>query len=136
MLEQQLPMFFSTIAASEFAVGQPITELPLENFRTLPFNITHAVEAARLWNALGKRDDGDSRAVVRDDIKLMAQAERESINFLLTEDGATLFKYCERLRAVGTVKVRAIKLADGFDDCAFHPDGQTGLKLTAPDNPE
>ena len=129
MLEHQLPMFFSAIVASEIAVRQPITDFQLTNFRILPFNITHAVEAARIWNAL-TRDQGDSRAVVRDDVKLMAQAERESIPFILTEDVSTLYKYCERLRATGALKLRAIKLVDGFDNCAFRLDGQKGLNLT------
>jgi predicted nucleic acid-binding protein len=85
MLEQQCPMIFSAIVAAEFAIGQPITDLPLKNFRPVPFNIPHAVEAARLWNALGNHEDGDNRAVVRDDIKLLAQAAHESIPFILTE---------------------------------------------------
>lgn len=73
-LDQGYPLFFSTIAAAEFAIKQSITDLPLKNFRTIPFNITHSIEAARLWNLLGKHDDGDNRSVVRDDVKLMAQA--------------------------------------------------------------
>lgn len=128
MLEQQSPMFFSAIVAAEFAIKQPITDLPLKNFRCIPFNIPHSVEAARLWNALD-RDGDDNRAVVRDDIKLMAQAAHESIPFILTEDASTLYKYCERLGNAGVLRVRAIKLVDGFDSCALREDGQRGLSL-------
>jgi len=135
MLEQQAPMYFSAIVAAEIAIGQPLTDLPLRNFRTIPFNIPHSVESARLWNALGKHDDGDNRAVVRDDIKLMAQAAHESIPFILTEDASTLYKYCERLRSAGVLRVRAIKLADGFDSGALREDGQRGLlNQSAADN--
>ena len=136
MLEQQSPMFFSAIVAAEFAIKQPITDLPLKNFRCIPFNITHSIEAARLWNALGKHDGGDNRAVVRDDIKLMAQAAHESISFILTEDASTLYKYCERLRDAGVLRVRAIKLVDGFDSCALREDGQRGLSLDQPMTPD
>lgn len=129
MLEQQYPMYFSAIVAAEFAIGQPITDLPLKNFRPIPFNIPHSVEAARLWNVLGNRDSGDNRAVVRDDIKLMAQATHESIPFILTEDASTLYKYCERLRNAGVSHVRAIKLVDGFDSSVLREDGQRGLGL-------
>lgn len=129
MLEQQSPIYFSAIVAAEFAVRQAITDLPLKNFRCIPFNIPHSNESARLWNALGKHDDGDNRAVVRDDVKLLAQAAHESIPFIMTEDASTLFKYCERLRNVGVLSVRAIKLADGFDSCALRADGQRGLSL-------
>jgi len=118
MLERQVPMFFSAIVAAEFAIKQPVTDLPLNNFRSVPFNIPHSIQAARLWNLL-VRDNGDNRAVVRDDVKLMAQAEHETIPLILTEDASTLFKYCDRLRNDGQIKVRAIKLADGFDPLAL-----------------
>ena len=129
MLEQQAPMYFSAIVAAEFSIKQPITDLPLKNFRSIPFNMPHGIEAARLWNVLGKRDDGDARHVVRDDVKLIAQASREAITFILTEDASTLHKYCERLRAAGASRTRAIKLVDGFDACLLREDGQRGLML-------
>ena len=136
MLEQQSSMYFSAIVAAEFAIKQPITDLPLKNFRCIPFNIPHSNESARLWNALGKHDDGDNRAVVRDDVKLMAQAAHESIPFVMTEDASTLYKYCERLRDAGVLRVRAIKLVDGFDSCALREDGQRGLSLDQPETSE
>lgn len=71
ILEQQVSMYFSAIVAAEFDVKQPITDLPLKNFRSIPFNVPHAREAARLWNVLRKQDDGDTRHVVRDDVNLM-----------------------------------------------------------------
>lgn len=82
-----------------------------------------------MWNALGSRDSGDNRAVVRDDVKLMAQAAREGIPFLITEDASTLYKYCDRLRTSGALNVRAIKLVDGFDASALREDSQRGLIL-------
>ena len=136
MLEQQIPMYFSAIAAAEFAIKQPITELPLKNFRSIPFNIPHSIESARLWNVLIKHDDGDNRVAVRDDVKLIAQAAHEPISFILTEDVSTLYKYCERLRNAGAVWARAIKLVDGFDSCALSEDGQRGLSLEQAGNPE
>lgn len=129
MLEQQVPMYFSAIVAAEFSIKQPITDLPLKNFRPIPFNIPHAKEAGRLWNVLGSRDPDAPRHVARDDVKLIAQAIHESIAFILTEDASTLCKYCERLKETGQSQMRAIKLADGFDPCAIREDGQRGLAL-------
>ena len=37
----------------------------------------------------------------------------------LTEDASTLYKYCERLRIDGCIKLKAIKLKDGFDPGVF-----------------
>ncbi len=129
MLEQQVPMYFSAIVAAEFGIKQAITDLPLRNFRPIPFNIPHGVAAAHFWNALLPRDATTPRHVVRDDVKLIAQACHEAIPFILTEDASTLYKYCERLKAAGQCSIRAITLADGFDPNAFREDGQRGLAL-------
>jgi hypothetical protein len=127
LLKSGVPMRLSSIAASEFAIKQPMTELALNSFRPLDFNLVYAHEAARLWNALGRRDTGDAQAVVRDDVKLIAQASREGIGYLLTEDVSTLQKYCERLRVSGHISTRAIVLANGFDSSALREDGQLDL---------
>lgn len=127
LLNSGVPMRLSSIAASEFAIKQPLKELPLDNLRSLDFNLVHAHEAARLWNALGQRDDGGARAVVRDDVKLLAQASREGIGYLLTEDTSTLYRYCVRLRLSGHLNTRAIVLAHGFDPSALREDGQRDL---------
>jgi predicted nucleic acid-binding protein len=127
IIEQQISIYFSTIVAAEFAIKQSITDLPLKNFRTIPFNISHSVESARLWNLLGSRDSGDSRSVIRDDVKLIAQAAHEAIPFILTEDASTLFKYCDRLRNSGSLGVKAVKMSDGFDSSSLRLDGQKSL---------
>lgn len=136
LLKNNMPMVFSAIVAAEFGIKQPITELPLSNFRVLDFNVPHGQRAADLWNALGQRDAGDSRAVVRDDVKLLAQASHEGIGFILTEDASTLHKYCERLRSSGHVQTRAIMLKDGFDAGVLREDGQTDWVRDPTGDPE
>lgn len=128
MLDDNVVMYFSTIVASEFAIKQPITDLPLKNFRIVPFNIVHSVEAAKLWNLIQRNLD-EARHVIRDDVKLIAQASKESINFIITEDAGTLYKYCDRLRIANIIQVCPIKLIDGFDSSTFKADGQRGLEL-------
>lgn len=124
LLQQNVPMHFSAIVAAEFGIKQDISDLPLGNFRILNFNVPHGQSAATLWNALGQRDEGDSRAVVRDDVKLIAQAHHERIGFLLTDDSSTLYKYCERLRSQGLIQTRAIAMKDGFVANWVREDGQ------------
>ncbi|MDO9269944.1 MAG: hypothetical protein Q7T96_12640 [Methylobacter sp.] len=130
LLEQKSPLYFSAIVAAEISIKQPITDFPLKNFRHIPFNIPHSIEAARIWNLLGGHDSGDNRSVVRDDVKLIGQALHEKIPFIVTEDASTLYKYCDRLRSSHKLNIRAIKLADGFDSCAFRLDGQKGIEFT------
>lgn len=128
LLEQNIPIYFSVIVAAEFAIKESITDLPLRNFRTLPFNLPDAIEAARIWNLLGGHKSGDNRAVVRDDVKIIAQALRGNIPFVLTEDTKTFYRDCELLRISHNLDIRAIRLAGGFDASALRPDGQRNIE--------
>ena len=132
LLQHNIPIHFSAIVAAEFGIKQSIADLPLGNFRVLNFNVPHGQKAAALWNAIGQRDEGDSRAVIRDDVKLIAQAAHEGIGFLLTDDAATLVKYCERLRLAGVIHTRAIAMKDGFNASVLREDGQIDWVETSP----
>lgn len=129
LLAAKSPIYFSSIVAAEIAIKQPITDLPLKDFRMISFNIPHAIEAAKIWTELRGVLSEQSRSVARDDVKLMAQAIHENIPFILTEDASTLYNYCERIRVCRKINFRAIKLIDGFDVCALRLDGQKGLDL-------
>lgn len=127
MIEEGIPMYFSSIVASEFGIRQPISDLPLKNFRFSVFGIHHGNESARLWAALGNRDPSDDRTAVKDDLKLLAQASCDDIGFILTEDASTLAKYCNRLRSSGSLRARSVILADGFKRDSFSDGGQRQL---------
>ena len=127
-LQRDVPLYLSAIAASEFQVKQAVTDLPLRNFKVLPFNIDHAMQAGLLMRVL-KRDVGDDRGAVKDDVKLIAQAICESLTHVLTEDAQTLVKYVKRLNEAGQCDVKPILLADGFDTAWFN-NGQRGLPGT------
>ena len=121
----QCAFVFSAIVAAEFQVKQAVNDLPLRNFIVLPFNIDHAMRTGILMRDLS-RDDGDDRVAVKDDMKLIAQADCESITHVLTEDKNTLAKYLDRLRQAGSCKVRAIVLSQGFD-AAWLNNGQAEI---------
>ena len=124
-LGDNVPMFVSTIALSEFAIRQPVTDLPLRNIRPLTFTVAHAVKTAAL-NFAAHRDANDRRDVVKDDFKLLGQIAEEAIPLLLTEDAQTLYRYCERLRTGDKIQCRAIKLVDGFE-VAWFAGGQSEM---------
>lgn len=126
MIENNVHMCVSSIAVAEFSIKDSISSLPYKNFLFLPFNAADGVECARLQNFID-RDAGDDRQSVKDDLKLVGHASHEKIPFVLTDDKNSMFKYCERLRAAEVTSVKAIALVDGFDDCAFNIDGQTGF---------
>lgn len=127
-LRRGVPLYLSAIAASEFQVKQAVTDLPLRNFEVLPFNIDHAMQTGLLMRML-KRDAGDDRGAVKDDVKLIAQAICESLTHVLTEDAQTLVKYVKRLNEAGQCGLKTILLADGFDTAWFN-NGQRGLPGT------
>ena len=125
-----VPLYLSAIVASEFQVGQPVTDLPLRNFAVLPFNIDHAMMTGQLMRGLARtRDAGDDRIAVKDDVKLIAQAICESITHILTEDEKTLVKYLKRFADDGQCSVQSILLVKGFD-AAWFTDGQRALPGT------
>ena len=111
-------MLISTLAAAEFEVGQPITDLPLQNFRMLPFNLPHARRAGRFAAALRagavKPDAGDARHVVRNDLNILAQASEEGLRVVLTEDASTLSRMAARLHNANLSGVSAVLLSEGF----------------------
>jgi hypothetical protein len=118
-------LHLSTIVIAEFSQKQPIQDLGLRNFVVLPFNIDHAIDAGRL-NGLLARDQGDERAAVKDDIKLIAQCRCLGIDAVFTEDRKTLAKYVDRLRRASEPAPKVVVLADGFDAAWFN-DGQKAL---------
>ena len=120
-----VPMYLSTIVISEFQVKQAINDLPLRNFVVLPFNVDHAMRCGLILRQMS-RDPGDDRVKVKDDFKLLAQCDCESISHLISEDASTLAKYLERARDTGLATTRAVLLKDGFDTAWFE-NGQTRL---------
>jgi hypothetical protein len=135
-VEESVPMFISTIVASEFHLRQPVTDLPLDIIIALPFNMDEAMRAAELDFTLYKGSAGVARDALKDDFKILGQAKAGDIAYLITEDARSLYKFCQELRAKGALQTRAIKLVDGFDKSHFNPAGQydfdEGLKAPEP----
>lgn len=130
-VDEGIPMFLSTIVASEFHMGQAVTDLPLDAIITLPFNFNDAVKAAELDFTLFKGEPNVPRAALKDDFKLLGQAKANDIAFLITEDGS-LHKFCQELKGKSLLPTRPIKLEDGFSKSYFDPAGQHDLDETLP----
>ncbi len=124
-VRRQVTMYLSTVVISEFQVKQAINDLPLRNFMVLPFNIDHAMRCGLMIRSMA-RDQEDDRVRVKDDFKLVAQCDCESISHLLTEDASTLAKYLQRASEAGLASVKVVLLRDGFD-AAWFENGQARL---------
>lgn len=116
---KQIPMNVSALAAGEFEVGQPVSDLPLQNFRLQPFNLVHAVRAASYFRAVKQGlvavDATDRRPVIVNDLNILAQAEEEGSRLLLTEDASTMSRLADRLRLASLTHIEIILLKDGFN---------------------
>ncbi|MDP2449861.1 MAG: hypothetical protein Q8M68_10115 [Polaromonas sp.] len=118
-------MYLSTIVISEFQVKQAINDLPLRNFVVLPFNVDHAMRCGLIIRSMA-RDPEDDRVRVKDDFKLLAQCDCETVSHLFSEDASTLAKYLDRARDGGLAATKVVLLRDGFDESWFE-NGQTRL---------
>jgi predicted nucleic acid-binding protein len=116
-VSNKIPMWISTIVAGEFQVGQPFTDLPLQNFRIQPYNLPHALRAGDLLKALNSQKDSgrtEVRRVVINDVKILAQALEEKIPVILSEDESTLAKLARRARDLDEHMPRVLLLSAGF----------------------
>jgi len=106
----------STLVVAEFEVGQPVTDLPIGHFHILPFNFRHAVESANYHRQIKGTAPVDeaNRSVVRNDLKILAQAQIEECSIILTEDANTLTRWADRLRSSDHCRVSSLLLKDGF----------------------
>lgn len=119
----------STLVAAEFEAKQRVTDLPLHNFRIIPFNMTHAQKAGSFYPLFRDRDSEDKRCVVENDLKILAQAEVEKFGVILTEDKNTLVKYAARLHEAGMGGVKALLLKEGFQPGRLRDPDQTEMDL-------
>jgi predicted nucleic acid-binding protein len=131
-LAQKIPMWISVIAAGEFEVGQPVADLPLQNFRLLPYNLPHALRAAALFRAQrasANAPQDTPRKIIINDLKIIAQAAEENIPLVLTEDENTLVRIAGRLRELKACDVRTLLLTEGFTPGRLSTPDQNELSL-------
>ncbi len=95
-LDEDISLVLSTISIAEYCVRGSVNELPLHNFKILPFNFDHAQKAgafsAIIFEERKKSNlDLNPRQIIPNDTKLFAQADVESrINFFITSDARSL----------------------------------------------
>jgi hypothetical protein len=106
----------STLVVSEFEVGQPTSDLPLQHFHIIPFNFRHAVRSADYHKVIKgmPAPDSSDRHVVRNDLKILAQADIEQCLAILTEDANTLTRWADQLGKTNSCSVAPVLLKDGF----------------------
>ncbi|MBU0676473.1 MAG: hypothetical protein KJ626_00015 [Verrucomicrobia bacterium] len=129
-LENGMAMLLPTVVVAEFCVKQPITDLPLRNFRVIPFNFEDAQKCGYLNAHHSRKDVGvGQRDAVKDDFKIIAQTVVQDAALLITEDGDTLGQYCSYLRERNEINFKVVNLHEGFDVSCVNEDGGLEMNL-------
>lgn len=129
-LDKKIKMYLSAIVISEFHQKQTIAPILRSGwYVTLPFAIEHGLECSNIAHGLGNqaRKSDDSRAEYRDDIKLMAQAQANDIDFIITDDHTTLARYCKILKEAGMFSPTVLPINEEFNEAWFNDNGQASL---------
>lgn len=114
-LNNDIPLYFSTISIAEYCVKGDFKDLPFSNLRILPFNIFHAKEAGLftriLFNAKKVGElKVDQRVIVPNDSKIIAQGSYEKdIKYFVTSDSESL-KFIEILRKEGATEIEHLDI--------------------------
>ena len=114
---------------AEFEVKQTLRAEIRDALIPAPFDYIEGKRAALFQREMGERDAGDSRAILRIDTLLMAQAHTRKLGAILTNDNRTLAKYLARLRAKNLTEVHAIVLSDGFEPERLKKPTQLNLQI-------
>ena len=125
-LEQGITVFLPTIVVSEFCRKQEIPPEIRQSCVPLPFNWDDAIKASEMDITLFDRQ-GESRAALKDDVKIISQGIVNDAQWLITDDSSSFYRYASNLQQAGKSQCKPIKLDDGFDLSFFEPDGQRSL---------
>lgn len=134
-LDNSITMFIPTIVSSEF--NQLATIAPLiqtGNYRHLVFSYRDALAVGEVAFHLGlttrgiaaDSEDGEKRAEIKDDIKILGQVKQNCIDYLITSDDG-IFKRCQRLKKSDVITCTPISISSSFDSSIFSEIGQTNI---------
>ena len=125
-IDNSIDMYLSAIVISEYQQKGDIQDILKTNcFIPCTFNIGDGIVAGDFAGFLNGDREKNTRESTKDDMKILAQCANNEIDYIATEDKATLAKYCHKLNEGGKLNTQVIT-ADRFDLSVFH-NGQTSL---------
>ena len=125
-IDNSIDMYLSTIVISEYQQKGDVQDILKTNcFIPCNFNVGDGIVAGDFAGFLSGDREKNTREATKDDMKILAQCANNEIDYIATEDKATLAKYCRKLNEGGKLNTQAIT-ADSFDLSAFRS-GQTSL---------
>jgi hypothetical protein len=131
-IEHSIDMYISTIVASEYSQKGSISDiLESGNYISLTFTMGDAAMAGDFQSFLSgeNRAANDSRAAVKDDVKLLAQCSNNCMTYIATDDTSTLAKYARKLNEANKLETEVITM--NAYDVSFFNGGQTAMDIEA-----
>lgn len=114
-IDNKIAMILSSIVTSEFCIKQPITDLPLINFKPLSFNIHDSYHLRDLFESNFKSySDNVSRISIKDDYKIVSQCNFNKITYLITED-QELYLLLQELYKAKQIRFQGVYLPNGYE---------------------
>ncbi len=127
--KEKIPLHLSAIVVAEFEIKQILRAEIRDALIPAPFDYVEGKRAALFQREMCEREPGDSRAMLRIDTLLMAQAHTRRLGAILTNDSRTLDKYLASLRAKNLTNVHTIVLSDGFELSRLKTPGQLNFQM-------
>lgn len=114
-IENKISMYLSSIVVSEFSIKQSIEDLPLEDFRSLSYNIPDSYASVSIYNEMmNDKPEGACRNCIKDDYKLTGLCEFNKIDYLITED-RRFFDKLNQFKKKGAISFTPLFLPTGFE---------------------
>ena len=126
-------LFVSAISISEYCIKGNIDELPLDYITTLPFNLEDAVLSKDI-NFLNANRTSADRDSIKDDFKIIGQAENRHCDFIITDDKNSLYKFVKELRNSNKIQKLDAIILDSFTPTLLNPQTEMNFVESEEDN--
>ena len=106
-------LLVSVISAAEFGVKSDISTITPRLFRVLTYGIPHAVKTAqfaRVTSTAVQRQEPHDRQFIYADTQILAQAEVEQVDFILTRDTRTFARTAAALKKEKLLSTEVVNL--------------------------
>lgn len=108
-------LLISVISAAEFGVKGDISTIVPRLFRVMSYSLPHAVKAAQFARVTGSkelRQEPHDRQFIYADTQILAQAEVEQADYILTRDTRTFTRTATVLQKAGLLSATVVNLDD------------------------
>ena len=112
-LNERISVHLSTIAIAEYAVGDDVANLPLEQLRIESFDFMDAKTAGEFHKTIrGDKENipGFNRRIITNDVKILAQVHAKNIDAIISKDLNSNTAYIKPLTTARKLHIKFMSL--------------------------